>query len=164
MWKVLGILSILAFLVFIVLGIVNVVRKNGKAKRSFLYALVSMVLAFIGVNMDASSSKETVQQQSYEVKDVPKYSIADEETNNTRKKIRVTTTATSESDLRKIVLDIRNKYQTDEAVWLYIHEPDNNPNGNGYGTLKASARFGNTKLGIAAVGTKNIEDYIFEKK
>lgn len=166
MWKALGILGILAFLVFVIIGIISAIRKNGKAKRNFLIALVSMVLAFIGVISDANSAKETVQQKEnlYEVKDVPKYSIADQDSNKTHKNIRVTTSASSEEDLRKIVLDIRNKYQTDEAVWLYIHEPDNNPNGFGYGILKAAARFGNSKIGMAAVGTKSIEEYIFEMK
>ncbi|CAM5798194.1 hypothetical protein [Brevibacillus borstelensis] len=163
MWKALAIFCILAFLVLITMAVINMVRKTGSAKRMLMYAVVSLVLAIVGANIDVNS-KETVKPQAYEVEDVPPYSIADEQSDKSQRHLRITTSASEESDLRKIVLDIRNKYQTDEAVWLFIHEPDKNPNGKGFGTLIATARFGNTELGTAAAGTKSIEDYFFEKK
>lgn len=170
-WNGIAVAGFLMLAVFILLAFVALFKRNGKAKRNFGIAALGLILIMVGAigagsNNDPNDVSANTVTTATKVPEVPEYKIVKEDDGAKGQHVylRVSTDATSEEDLRAIVADIRVKYLKPQAVWLWMHKVDDNPNGNGYGDLKAAARFGNTKLGIAAVGVKSTSEYFFEMK
>lgn len=155
MWTVLVIVGFIALVIFLVVGAISAIRKNGKAKRHFSTAGVGFLLLVVGA-FNVGDAEQTAAT-------LPEYKIVEERIKHdgAHKYLRVSTDATSESELRAIAKDLKEKNEKAEAVWLWIHAVNDNP--NGYGDLKASVRFGNGALGkMFAAEANSVDGYAFE--
>lgn len=73
--------------------------------------------------------------------------------------VRVITDATEEKDLKTIVNEVKSEYDSEDAIWLFIHNKADEP----FGGLIASARIPYNINGQRLVGAKD-KDIIFEMK
>jgi hypothetical protein len=63
MWGFIGIIGLISFLVFLVLGIIALFKRNGTAKKKWLFAAVSLIVFIVGVSNSVSSTpKETATE------------------------------------------------------------------------------------------------------
>lgn len=59
MWMFIGLVSFLAMIVFLIIGLISTFRKNGKAKKRFIYAAAFLVILIVAISLDDSEPVST---------------------------------------------------------------------------------------------------------
>ena len=122
MFIFIGIIGLLGFFVFLARSLVSVFRKNGKAKKHLLWAVILLVVAIIGIaNAPASETEETTEAKA------EKESKADKE--EVKKEIPPSTV----SDIKAAIkVDMTEKEYKTAKEKLNVEYPDSLSMGNGH--------------------------------
>lgn len=141
----LGIVGLLGFLIFIIIGIISLFKKNGKAKKQFLFSVISFVIAMIGIINSPTGEETSTDEYKNEVvkkeikKEIPPSTVAD-----------VTST---------IKINMSDKDYKDAKEKLNVEFTDNLSIGNGNVGNLLKAKDGIVVVGIDGVKVLSVETF-----